>query len=112
MINKFKAITDLIINFIAESLGTKVCVLVFCIIAGLPLHYQPPTDLLGWCSYISQTVIQLVALSILAIVAKNEGLKQAKLLQETHDVTMESHDELHLKLDAIIDKLEVTYGPE
>lgn len=62
MINKFNEITDSIVNFFAESLGKKLTILLFCIIAVLPWFYQPPVDVLGWCSYISQTVIQLIAL--------------------------------------------------
>ena len=82
-------LTDRIMDTIADSLSTKTCFLIFCFIAFVPLFFQYPADLLGWDQYISQTVIQLVTLSVLAIVAKKEGRAQQKMLQETHDCAME-----------------------
>lgn len=82
-------LSDRIMNVIADSLSTKVCFVIFCIIAFVPLFFQHPADVLGWDQYISQTVIQLVALSVLAIVSKKEGREQQRILNETHDCVME-----------------------
>jgi len=81
--------SDRIMDAIADSLSTKICFVVFCIIASVPLFFQHPADVLGWDQYISQTVIQLVALSVLAIVSKNEGREQQRVLKETHDYAMQ-----------------------
>ena len=75
---------------IADSLSTRICFVIFCIIAFVPLFFQHPADVLAWDQYISQTVIQLVALSVLAIVSKKEGKAQQMMLQETHDCSMET----------------------
>ena len=82
-------LSDRIMDVIADSLSTKVCFAIFCIIAFVPLFFQHPADVLGWDQYISQTVIQLVALSVLAIVAKKESATQQKLILETHDWSKE-----------------------
>lgn len=103
--DKIKTLPNLIINCIADSLGTKTCVLVFGTISLIPLASQPNIDFAALCAYLSQSTIPLITLPILAIVGKNEGLKQAKLLQETHDVSMDSHEELHAKLDSIMVEL-------
>lgn len=78
-------LTDRIMDAIADSLSAKVCFVIFCFIAFVPLFFQRPADILGWDQYISQTVIQLVALSVLAIVAKKESADQQKLILEIHD---------------------------
>jgi len=80
--------------WIADSLGTNACILLFCLIAFVPLAYQMPQTMLEWQNFISQTVIQLVALAILAKTGKIEGEKQQKLLQETHDAVMAEFCEL------------------
>ena len=82
-------ISDKIMDVIADSLSTKACLLIFCIIAFVPLTIQMPKDILGWQQWVSQTAIQLIALSILAIVAKKESREQQKLLKDTHDASME-----------------------
>ena len=78
-------LTDQIMGTIADSLSTKVCFAIFCFIAFVPLFFQHPADILGWDQYLSQTVIQLVALSVLAIVSKKESATQQKLVLEIHD---------------------------
>lgn len=82
-------ISDKVMDAIADSLSTKACLLIFCIIAFVPLAVQIPKDILGWQQWVSQTAIQLIALSILAIVAKKEGREQRAMLKETHDTVME-----------------------
>ena len=77
-------LTDRIMDVIADSLSTKICFIIFCAIAFVPLLFQHPADILGWDQYISQTVIQLVALSVLAIVSRKEGATQQKLILEIH----------------------------
>ena len=82
-------LSDRIMDAIADSLSTKTCFVIFCIIAFVPLAVQMPRDILGWQQWISQTAIQLIALSVLAIVAKKESREQQKMLQETHDKVLE-----------------------
>lgn len=54
-----------------------------------PLFFQRPDNMIGWVQYAVQSFFQGVALPVLAFVAKIEGGKQAKILQETHDAVME-----------------------
>lgn len=79
---------DKFFETISDFLGTKTCFMIFCLIAIVPLLCQLPKDILGWQTYISQTLIQLVALSGVAIVSKKESRKIKELLQETHDTTL------------------------
>lgn len=84
----FKVASNLLDAFfiwIANNLGTNSCIILFCLIAFVPLFYQSPQTILDWQQYISQTVIQLVALSILAKVAKIESEKSEKRLNEMYN---------------------------
>jgi len=90
---------------IADGLSTRICFVIFCVIAFVPLFFQHPADVLGWDQYISQTVIQLVALSVLAIVSKKEGKAQQRMLQETHDTVMIEMAELKVIMEALHIKL-------
>jgi hypothetical protein len=74
--------------WIADSLGTNACILLFCFIAFAPLLYQTPQTILELQSFVSQTVIQLIALAILAKVSKIESSKVMKLLKENHSMQM------------------------
>ena len=58
------------------------------------LFFQTPKSPLEWVQYVIQTFFQGVALPVLAFVAKIEGQKQEKLLQETHDATMKEMKEI------------------
>jgi hypothetical protein len=86
-------------DIIADSLSTKTCFVIFCIIAFLPLFFQMPHDILAWQAYLSQTVIQLVALSVLAIVAKKESREQSRILREELGDLREIMRALHIKID-------------
>lgn len=85
---KFNEFADQIMDKIADSLSTKACFVIFCIISFVPLAIQMPHDILGWQQWISQTAIQLIALSVLAIVSKKEGREQRRVMEETHDAVM------------------------
>lgn len=89
-----------LIRLISNFLASRICFFVFCVIAFFPLFYALPKDILAWCQYISQTVVQLVALNVLAIISKSEGAKSAKMLKETHDAVMAELKEVR----AIYDK--------
>ncbi len=79
---------DKAMTLIADSLGTDACIIIFVLIAVVPLWYQLPQTILEWQQWLSQTAIQLIALAILAKVSKIEGGKQAKLIRETHDIVI------------------------
>lgn len=75
--------------WLADSLGTNSCILLFCFIAFAPLYYQRPQTILELQNYVSQTVIQLIALAVIAKVSKLESARTMNLLQESHDAQME-----------------------
>lgn len=79
---------DKALTWIADKMGTNVCIVLFTLIAVVPLYYQLPDNILTWQQWLSQTAIQLIALAILAKVSKIEGGKQAKLIRETHDIVI------------------------
>jgi hypothetical protein len=54
----------------------------------LPLHWQRPVGMVAWAQYLVSVFFQGVALPVLAFVAKQEGDRTTRLLQETHDATM------------------------
>lgn len=68
---------DKIMEKIADALATKTTFVLFCFIAFSTLVIERPHDVLGWQSWVSQTVIQLISLNVLAAVAKIEARRQA-----------------------------------
>ena len=78
----------------------------FCVLLDIiaysshPLH--TPYDLVV---FVSQCVIQLLALPVIGITTDIASNKMLKLLQETHDTVMQAQIEQHEKLDLIIAEL-------
>jgi len=102
MIYKFN---EWLVNTLATSLSSISFVYICIIIDVTELLLQPPQTIQEWCTFLSQTVIQLVALPVLAFVSKLEGAKSERILRETHDEACEIHKETHSKLDQIINLL-------
>jgi hypothetical protein len=79
---------------LAGALATMVCFYVVLFVVLLPLLWQRPENPILWIIFLSSTVFQAAALPILAVVAKQQGDKSERLLQETHDVVMAELKEL------------------
>ena len=77
--------SDIILNKISNILSSKITFIVFCIIAFVPLYFKLPSNILDWQQWISQTMIQLIALNVLGYTTKNEGKKTQKTLYELHN---------------------------
>ncbi|MEI8011568.1 MAG: hypothetical protein WCI27_03670 [Candidatus Omnitrophota bacterium] len=73
---------------LADALATMVMFFGVTFLTMSILFFQTPRTPLEWVQYIVQTFFQGVALPVLAFVAKIEGSRQQKLLQETHDTVM------------------------
>ena len=73
---------------LADALATMVMFFGVTFLTLSILFFQAPKTPLEWVQYIIQTFFQGVALPVLAFVAKIEGKKHQKLLQETHDAVM------------------------
>ena len=86
----------------------------------IELVKQPPTDVQEWCNFLSQTVIQLLALSVLALcndISTNKILKYLEdiwkwlklVLSELKDLLIllkESHDEIKIMHTELLEKLD------
>jgi hypothetical protein len=97
-------INDLIAGKLADWLATVVVFYMVCFLTLSILFFQMPKTALEWVQYIVQTVFQGISLPILALVAKQEGTKMAKMLKETHDgVRVELKE-----LKAIMDSMHIT----
>ena len=79
---------------LADALATMVMFFGVTFLTLSILFFQAPKTPLEWVQYIIQTFFQGVALPVLAFVAKIEGKKQQKLLQETHDAVMTEMKEI------------------
>ena len=79
---------------LADALATMVMFFGVTFLTLSILFFQTPKTPLEWVQYIIQTFFQGVALPVLAFVAKIEGNRQQKLLQETHDTVMQEIKEL------------------
>ena len=79
---------------LADALATMVMFFGVTFLTLSILFFQAPKTPLEWVQYIIQTFFQGVALPVLAFVAKIEGKKQQKLLQETHDAVMSEMKEI------------------
>jgi hypothetical protein len=74
---------------LADALATMSMFYGVLFIVTLPLRWQTPEGAVAWINYMSSNFFQAVALPVLAFVAKREGVRQAALLQETHDAVMQ-----------------------
>ena len=79
---------------LADALATMVMFFGVTFLTLSILFFQTPRTPLEWVQYIIQTLFQGVALPVLAFVAKIEGERQRKLLQETHDTVMQEMKEI------------------
>jgi hypothetical protein len=92
-------------NWIAEKLSIILISMIFfwfCVILDIAAFVTHPlTAVYDIVVFISQCVIQLLALPVLGITTDIATKKMMKLLQETHDIAMQSQKELHAKLDSL-----------
>ena len=79
---------DKIMDRIADALASKQAFIIFIIIAIFPLAYGLPNSATAWQAYISQTLIQLVALNVLGYQNKKESKILSKIILEIHDTVM------------------------
>jgi len=96
-------------NWIADKLSALLICMPFfwlCLFLDIIAYiYKPPTNVYDMVVFLSQCVVQLLALPVLGITTDIATKKMIKLLDETHTIAMQSHDELHTKLDIIIQGL-------
>ena len=84
---------DAYMEAIANALASKRCFVAFTLWSFSPAVISPPEGYLAWNQFISQAMIQLIALSVLAYVAKKEGLASRNVSMDTYNGVM---DELRL----------------
>ncbi len=73
---------------LADALATMIMFFGVMFLTLSILFFQTPHTPLEWVQYVIQTFFQGVALPVLAFVAKIEGERQRRLLEETHDAVM------------------------
>lgn len=94
----YNKINDYIGDKLSDGLSTMEVFYLVVIMVLLPLCWQVPTSLIAWVQYLSSTILQAVALPLLAYTTKKSGESQEKIIRETHDVLMNELDliqELH-----------------
>jgi hypothetical protein len=79
---------DRIFIKISDALGTNSAIVLFVLIATVPLCFQLPATVGEWQNWLSQTFIQLVCLAILQKGTRVESDRQAALILETHDAAV------------------------
>lgn len=96
---------DKLCTKMADALGSNAAVILFILIATVPLFYQVPRDVIGWQVWLSNTAIQLIALAVLAKVSKVESGRTTEILISINRSQSEDlkelkalHRELHQKL--------------
>ena len=86
-------------EWLAEKLGNSLSSMTFfyfCVLIDL-IELKPVIDannVITWCTYISQTVIQLIALPILGVLQK--------ITHKHHEKHHEDMKKIHAKLDEIL----------
>ena len=91
---KFDNFNEWLASKLADALATMLMFFGVTFLTLSILFFQTPRTPLEWVQYIIQTFFQGVALPVLAFVAKIEGDRQRKLLQETHDTVMAEMKEI------------------
>lgn len=108
-VNKFN---DWLMDKLSNGLAKAWLFYILNIAAVIILVFQRPTDLLSWTLFFGTIYFQSVTLPVINNTAKRSGEQMMQVLQETHDIEMESHDELHSKLGTIIEMLEVKHATD
>ena len=80
---------DHLFEQLADALGTNAAIIIFTLIAFVPLAYQMPTTVIAWQAWLSQTAIQLIALAVLQKGQRLAEHRTRKMLKETHDTVMQ-----------------------
>ena len=93
--NRFKKVIEQfnkIIAIILSKILSSMYFFWFCVcLDGIALLKQPPTNLFDWVNFISQTVIQLLALSVLAF---SGDLQNEKMENKINKILKQQHKEL------------------
>jgi len=79
---------NLLAGKLADWLSTMAMFYGIAFLVLLPLIWQRPANLVGWAQYLVSVFFQGVALPVLGFVAKKEGERNSRILQETHDMIM------------------------
>ncbi|HAU31439.1 MAG: hypothetical protein XD78_1081 [Desulfotomaculum sp. 46_296] len=79
---------NLLAGKLADWLSTMAMFYGITFLVLLPLIWQRPASLVGWAQYLVSVFFQGVALPVLGFVAKKEGERNSRILQEIHDVVM------------------------
>ena len=106
MNKKISEFNEWVATKLADALANMVMFFGVTFLTLSILFFQTPRTPLEWVQYIIQTFFQGVALPILAFVAKIEGNRQQRLLQETHDAVMGEMQELK-QMVARLNKIEI-----
>jgi hypothetical protein len=100
---------DKMAALVTRAVGTVYCSIGFAAVALVSLPGALSTgDIVTIISWLAQTFLQLVLLSLIMVGQRIEGQRTEARDEETHKTVMDSHDELH----AILTKIHLTIGPE
>ncbi len=92
--NKFERFNDSFARIITSGVSTMWCAYIFACLAiygGTGVNWHNPFQVVSW---ISQTFLQLVLLSIIMVGQKVLSTASDLQAKEMHDTVMESHEEL------------------
>ena len=89
-----KKLNDIVGDKLAYWLSTMAMFYGISFLVIAPLFFATPTGLVAWLQYIVSVFFQGVALPVLGYVSRKGGEKQEKLLNETHDATMQEVTQL------------------
>lgn len=80
--------------WLADALGSNAAIVMFTLIAFVPLAYHLPNGVLEWQGWLSQVCIQLISLAVIQKGGNTSERRVIGLLQETHDTVMQEMAEL------------------
>ena len=83
-----RAAIDSLFCWLADALGSNGSIILFTLIAFVPLAYHLPTGVLEWQAWLSQVCIQLIALAVIQKGGKTSETRIMGYLQESHDAHM------------------------
>ena len=83
-----KKFNDWLGDNLSNGLSSMLVFYLITFLVLLPLIVERPNTLIGWIQYMSTAVLQACALPLLGYTTNKQGVKQSKLLQETHDTVM------------------------
>ena len=105
LFSKVDKFNNRLADLLASSLSSMYFFWICFSIDLTQLLLQPPHSVQEWCTFVSQTVIQLLALPVLAFVSNKSGQEELRIIKEDLEIDKKDFQYTKNTLKKICNKL-------